>query len=144
MQEELNEFTSSIEPGFGGTSADQLAELRTRRLLLNEDPSKDTRDMNQILREVLLRGQGVIHIERSPFPILFRHYGSNPQRFVEIAWILAMMQVKLSGTVVQVERMTFDLEGTKLRINFVGVRQKKYINAPAPRISVQGTCDLSP
>jgi hypothetical protein len=99
--------------------------------------------MNQILREVLLRGQGIIRIERSPFPILFQHYGSNPQRFVEIAWILAMMQLKLSGTVAQVERMIFDLESTKLRVNFVGVRQKKYINAPAARISVQGACELS-
>lgn len=144
LQEELNEFGSSIEPGIGGTSADEVAEQRARRLLLNENPAKDTRDLNQILREVIVRGQGLIQIERSPFPILFQHYGSNPQRFVEIAWIVAMMQLKLSGTIAQVERMVFTLEGTGLNIDFIGRRHKKYVNAPAPRMSIQGTCSLKP
>jgi len=138
----LNDFISSIEPGIGGTSADELAEQRARRLLLNENPAKDTRDLNQVFREVIVRGQGLIHIEKSPFPILFQHYGSNPQRFVEIAWIVAMMQLRLSGTIAQVERMVFALEGTGLNVDFIGRRHKKYSNAPAPKMSIQGTCSL--
>jgi hypothetical protein len=143
LREELSEFVPTIEPGLGGTSADELAEVRIRRLLLNENLAEETKDMNKIFREVLVRGQGLIHIERSPFPILFRTYGSNPQRFLEIAWILAMMQLKLSGTVVQVDKMILSLEGVRLGVDFVGRRPKRYANSPAPKISVQGICNLS-
>lgn len=142
LLEELSDFVPTIEPGIGSTSADELARERIRRLLLNEHPAEDTKDINKLFREVLVRGQGLIHIERSPFPILFRTFGSNPKRFVEIAWILAMMQLELSGSVAQVERLVLTLEDGGLAVDFVGRRHKRYVNLPAPVISVQGMCKL--
>jgi len=143
LREELTDFVPSIEPGLGRTSADALAEERARRLLLNENPARDTRDLNKVFREVLVRGQGtLIQIERSPFPTLFRRYGSDPQRFVEISWILAMMQLKMSATVVQVDRLVLGLDGMILSVDFIGRRSKKYVNAPAAVLTVRGTCDL--
>ncbi len=142
--EELADFTPTMEPGLSGTSADELAAERARRLLLNENPAQGTKDINKIFREVLVRGQGtVVHIEKSPFPTLFSLYGSNPQRFTEVAWILAMMQLRLSATVVSVERMILTLLGATLDVDFVGRRQKKYVNLPAAVITVRGKCSLT-
>jgi hypothetical protein len=144
FREELTEFVPVIEPGLSSTSADELAEERARRLLLNENPAKETRDINLVFREVLVRGQGtLVQVQRSPFPTLFRHYGSDAQRFVEIAWILAAMQLKLSATVVQIEKMALAVQGHTLEVDFVGRRKKRFVNAPAPIIAVKGTCDLN-
>jgi hypothetical protein len=143
FREEVSEFTPSIEVGFSGTSADELAEIRARRLLLNENPAKDTKDMNAILREVLVGGQDTfIRVERSPFPILYKRYGPEPQRFTEIAWILAAMQLRLSAIVEQIDRLELTLRGQMLDVNFAGRRRKRYVNAPAPVIHLSGTCAL--
>ena len=143
FNEEVTDFTPSIEVGLSGTSADELAEIRARRLLLNENPAKDTRDMNEVLREVLVGGQDTyIRVERSPFPVIYQRYGSNPQRFTEIAWILAAAQLRLGGIVIQIDLLELTLKGQMLEVNFAGHRQKKYMNAPAHVIRITGTCPL--
>ena len=143
FQEEVTDFSPSIEVGLSGTTAEELAEIRARRLLLNENPAKDTNDMNEVLREVLVGGQDTyIRIQRSPFPVLYQRFGPNPQRFTEIAWILAAVQLRLGGVVIQIDRLELTLRGQNLDVNFVGHRRKKYVNAPAHVIRISGVCPL--
>ncbi|HXX24855.1 MAG TPA: hypothetical protein VEO19_17075 [Terriglobia bacterium] len=144
LNQESTEFSPSIEMGFSGTSADELAEARARRLLLNENPWKESSDINQIARELFVRGmETAVRVERSPFPAIYQHYGSDPQRFLEIAWILAVTQLKLSGAVAQVEKLRLTLAAGALEVDFVGRRRKQYVNAPAYVIRVQGFCPLA-
>lgn len=137
------DFSTSLEAGTSGTSKDKFAEMRARRLLLNEYPVKDTRDPNEIFREVLLAGQEVLmEVKGSPFPALFAVYGKDPQKFLEIAWIHSAMYLKVSNCVVEIERLRLELEGQVLQVSFKGKRRKEYQNAPAYQIKVEGSCVL--
>jgi hypothetical protein len=132
LRVEKADFTPDMEMGLSGTSPDQLAEQRARRLLLNENPRKETTDINRAFEEVFVAGQGgILPIKQSPFPALFKQFGDNSKRFVEIAWILAVFQLKLSGTVAEILHLELTTAGDRLEINFSGRRKKIYYNAPA-------------
>jgi len=143
-----SDFTPPIEVALGSTSADKLAELRARRLLLNENPYVESRDINAITQELFIEGQDtVIRIQRSPFPDLYRQFGSNPGRFLGIAWISAVVQLKLSACVVEV--VTLQLSSiklgisTQLNVSFRGRRKKQYQNRPPYEMSIEGICALT-
>jgi hypothetical protein len=138
-----SDFSSTLEVGTSGTSREQFAEMRTRRLLLNEHPPKDNQGINDTFHEIMVRGQGVVfEIIGSLFPVLFAAYGQNPTRFLEIAWIHAVMLLKLSNCVVDIERLRLELAGGSLRVSFKGKRRKEYQNAPAYQIEIDGACAL--
>jgi hypothetical protein len=138
-----SDFTPSMEVGFSSTSADKLAELRARRLLLNENPASESRDINAVTRELFLAGMDTaLRIERSPFPGMFQIFGNNPERFLQVSWILAVMQLKLSACVEQVEQLVLTLQNSNLFVDFSGKRKKKYQNEPAYEIRFKGTCVL--
>jgi hypothetical protein len=139
------DFAPNIEMGMQGLSADQIAEQRARRILLNENISQQTNEPNDALREILLRGmQTVLQATASSFPELYRQFGTNPTRFLETAWITAAMTLKTTGVVVEVTRLELRLNGPQLSVTFSGKRRKQYSNAPAATITVNGTCKLTP
>jgi hypothetical protein len=136
-------FTPHTEVGLSSMNKDRLAEARTRRLLLNENPAKKNPNMNEAFKEVLLRGQDTItHVSESPFPELFKKYRSAPKRFLEIAWIDAMLVLKTSACVADVEKLALILSGVQLRVDFSGRRGKEYRNADPYRIEVAGNLTL--
>lgn len=137
-------FTPSMEPGIGSTTKDQLAEKRTRRLLLNENPARRTSDINEIFREVLLAGQGTLtRVEKSHFPDLYSRYRSDSHKFLEVAWIDAMMLLKTSACVSDVQKLSLKVVDNKLEIDFVGQREKDYMDRPPYEIRVRGTIELA-
>jgi hypothetical protein len=140
---ERDSFEPDMEPGTGGISAEQFAEQRARRLLLNEYPAREAQDMNEIMIEVLRRGQGTIaKVERSPFPELFKSFGQDPQVFLESAWIMAAMQLRLSGCVITVNSLRLGLKGQSLSVDFVGTRHRKYTNVDPYVMRINGECQL--
>ena len=144
LEIERSDFSPSMEMGFSSTSADELAELRTRRLLLNENPVRESADINAITRELFLRGMDTLsRVERSPFPAAFQQFRNNPRHFLEIAWILAVMQLILSSCVAEIEQLELTLRGLFLDVRFVGRRKRKYQNAPPYEIRVEGACPLT-
>jgi len=141
------DFTPSIEVALGGTSADRLGEMRARRLLLNENPYVESRDINAITDELFISGQDTfVRVQFSPFPRLYTQFGSDPGRFLEIAWICAAAQLKLSACVVDIVSLQLGLirSGVSmgLTVSFKGRRKKKYVNRPAYEMSIEGTCSL--
>jgi hypothetical protein len=143
LQVEESDFLPSMEVGFSSTSADKLAELRARRLLLNENPASESSDINAVTRELFLGGMDTqLRIERSPFPATFQAFGDNPRRFLEISWVLAVMQLKLSACVEQVEQLVLTLQDANLLVEFSGKRKKKFQNEPAYEVRIKGVCTL--
>jgi len=141
--EEVN-FSPTFEINFGGASANELAEKRARRILLNEDPAIETRDINKALIEHYTAGQGTpLSIKKSILPELFKQYGGEPERFLAIAWACAIALLKLSGAVAEILHLEFTLEGESLKVAFRGKRRKEYVNQPAFEIKVSGQCSLS-
>lgn len=136
-------FTPNMEVGLSSTSKDQLAEKRTRRALLNESPTKPDPDINEMMREVLVAGQGTLSVvKKSRFPDLYLHYQSNRKRFLEVAWIDAMLVLKTSACVADVEKLVLKLVGDQLEIDFQGRREKEYVNRPPYEIKVSGALRL--
>lgn len=137
------DFTPSLEMALGGTSADSLAEMRARRLLLNENPAVQSRDINAITRELFIGGQNtVMRVERSRFPELFAQFRQDREKFLEIAWISAAVQLKLSACVAEILELGLRFAGTDLDVRFWGKRKKQFQNRPASEIRIQGTCQL--
>ncbi len=148
---EASDFSPAMEPGFGELSADDLAEERARRILLNErPPAKENipgeslvSRFNRVTREVLVKGVNtVLQPKDSPFPPLFERYGGEPMKFLDVAWILAVLMLKASGVVVEVTSLQLTVNGSNLAVSFVGKRRRQYVDMPAKQMVVQGTCVL--
>ena len=136
-------FSPDMEVGTSGTSAEQFAEQRARRLLLNENPARETQDVNEIMLEILRRGQSTkVKVERSPFPELFKALGQNRAVFLESAWITAAMQLRLSGCVETVNTLRLEIREASLLVDFVGTRHRKYRNVDPYVMRIKGECPL--
>ena len=127
-----------------GDYLSQESVPRARRVLLNENPSRNTNDWNRAAVEVLLRGlQTPMQTTASPFPTLYERFGNHPTIFLEVAWITAAMTLKTAGIVAEVTTLDLALDGQQLRVNFTGRRHKQYANHPATIITVNGSCPLA-
>jgi hypothetical protein len=142
-------FSSSMEVGSGNTSADQFAEMRVRRLLLNENPyqaderAPTIQQLNDSMQEALIQGLNQpFKVERSRFPELFRVLNPERQVFVETAWIVAVADLKLSGSVEVIERLNLSLADTTLTVEFEGRRQRRYVNVEPYKMSGRGQLRL--
>jgi hypothetical protein len=107
------EFSKDLEMGTSSTTADEFAEKRVRRLLLNENPmsGKSPKEnfvglANEMMSENLVQGlNSVVKIEHSPFLDLYPAFGHDPQSFIEIAWIAAVTDLKLSAAVEHIHHL---------------------------------------
>jgi hypothetical protein len=106
-----------MEMGMQGLSADDIAEQRARRILLNEHPYTESKSRgagfyNDTFKEVLLRGvNAASQPTGSPFPGLHEQYGRQPTKFLEIAWITAVLLLETSGVVAEATGLTVTIEG---------------------------------
>jgi Protein of unknown function (DUF1488)/CHAT domain len=133
--------------GFG-YSADELAGLRARRILLDERLQLSTSEdfastANSTMLEIFVRGLNVpIEVIKSPLPDLYTDLKNDPTFFLAAARLMSVMFLRLSGVVEEVTRLEFQLDGERLQVRFAGRRFKVYSNVDAPRIEVAGFCDL--
>ena len=145
------DFRNDMEMGTSGTSTDQFAEMRVRRLLLNEHlPQLDNSDgdnltfMNNLMRENLIQGLNpTIAVKESLFLDLFRQLESSPRSFLESAWISAVVRLKLSSAIEHIDYLRLGLAGTLLSIQFSGHRHRRYSNVAPYRIEVSGQLSLT-
>jgi hypothetical protein len=144
------EFSNDMEMGTSSTTADEFAEKRARRLLLNENPmafqSKQDDFLgiaNEAMFENLLQGlNAAVKIEHSPFLDLYPVFGQDPQAFLEIAWIAAVTDLKLSAAVEHIHHLALGLVGDTMAVDFAGRRRRKYANVPPYEIKILGTLPL--
>jgi hypothetical protein len=72
----------------------------------------------------------------------FRGAGHDPSRFLEIAWITEVMQLKIGKCVADVELLDLRLKGSILAVTCRGRRARKYVNVEPYVIRVEGQLDL--
>jgi hypothetical protein len=143
LQVEATEFASMLELGFAGVISDQMALIRARHFLLNEQPGTATRNKREAVGMSYMRLIGVdMGIRGSLFPYLFHQWGDNPSKFLSIAWIVAVFHLKFSGIVADIRRLELSLLGDSLEVEFVGLRKKTNDHAPACEIQVRGNLSL--
>lgn len=142
------------EMTFGSLSPDKMAEMRARRILLNEKLGELPPDFqnrtgpaglfNEASLEMFVRGGKGFKISASPIPPLYRLFGKRQGQFEKFARLTSILYLKLSNTVEEI--LQFDLkllDSEQVEIKFKGCRHKPYINEKPYEFEVDGTCQLS-
>ena len=138
-------------------SPDQIAEMRARRILLDEplktvNPSLNQPNlMNQTESDLdfFIGGGGSsyhetgLQIPKSPIPMLYQPFGQTNGRFEKFARLISVLYLKLSNTVEDVLELDFELlNSRKLQVRFKGRRPQRYTNVKPAIIEVDGICLL--
>ena len=136
---------------YNGVSPDQIAEMRARRILLNERkvPKHQFGQLGpDSLAEALIRGSDpsdpmALAIVESPIPEIYRSCGRSPDTFKKFSLLAVVLYLKLSNTVEHILRLDLDPLDTKgLGVSFQGRRRKQYDNEEPAILVVNGVCPL--
>ena len=137
-----------------GISPDQIAEMRARRILLDEklenvNLTLSRNIFDQTTLEIYIRGMSsashepTLQVTESSIPNLYRHFGQTPERFKKFARLISILYLKLSNTVENILRLDLELIGaTQLQVKFKGIRPKFYSNVEPSTIEFEGICSL--
>lgn len=152
--EERQNYSILGEMAFNNISPDQIAEMRARRILLDEKNFQDqtgfTGLTNDAMLESFISGEfssqrdSIIQVSESPIPRLYRSFGQTPGRFLKFARLAATLYLKLSNTVEDILLLDLKLLNPReLQIRFKGQRPQRYTNVEAFIFEVNGICPLS-
>ena len=108
---------------FGTISPDKMAEMRARRILLDEKLEALPRDFqhrtgpaglfNETTLEMFVRGGNGFQISASSIPSLYRSFGQTGKRFEKFARLTSGLQLKLSNTVDEIFKLDLKLLNSK-------------------------------
>ena len=142
------------EMTFGSLSPDKMAEMRARRILLDEKLEALPGDFqnrtgpaglfNEATLEMFVRGRNGFQISASPIPSLYRSVGQTVGRFEKFARLTSVLQLKLSNTVDEILQLDLKLLNSKeVQVGFRGRRPRRYTNVEPSIIEFNGVCPLS-
>jgi hypothetical protein len=139
------------EMALGNYSVDKIAEMRARRILLDEkipdwkvNDDKALTDLNTAMLEAFVQGINTsIRVKQSPFPSLYKITKNNISNFLAYAPLLAVLWLRLSGVVEHIYRLDLNIQGeSELTVHFEGRRAQAYANVEPTVIKVEGMCQL--
>lgn len=130
---------------FNDLSADELAEMRARRILFDER-LKDISPKSDPFLDVLVAGMGVsLPVHSSPFPPLFRDFEGRTDAFLVAARLVAVLWLHLSGVVDDISALDLSMQGPDaMAVHFEGRRPKRFANMEPHAIRLDGVCKLRP
>ncbi len=142
------------EMTFGSLSPDKMAEMRAKRILLDEKLGELPPDFqnrtgpaglfNEATLEMFVRGRNGFQISASPIPSVYRSVGQTVGRFEKFARLTSVLQLKLSNTVEEILQLDLKLLNAKeLQVEFRGRRARRYTNVEPSIIEFNGVCPLS-
>ena len=142
------------EMTFGSLSPDKMAEMRARRILLDEKlealpPDFQNRTgptglFNETTLEMFVRGGNGFQISASSIPSLYQSFGQTGKRFEKFARLTSVLQLKLSNTVDEILKLDLKLLNSKeVQVGFRGRRPRRYTNVEPSIIEFNGVCPFS-
>lgn len=131
-------------------SPTDIAELRGRRILLNNRPKPNQQNSNYHLSEeaflevLISKPYGKdINVDSCIFFKMYPQLKDQPQQFLELSRLAAIFYLKAGDVVEQVLELSLELIGTdKVHVKFRGQRRKVYLNAEPAIIEIEGDCIL--
>jgi SEFIR domain len=131
---------------FNDYSPEDIAELRARRILLNEQLEiRRGRDKltDGMVESMISRGDGIIETIHSPLPILHQQFQNDISHFLAAARLMCILYLQLTGTVEHIFTLDLKMESeTKVLVQFDGQRSPRYSNAEPFVIKFEGVCNL--
>ncbi|MBI1928084.1 TIR domain-containing protein [Candidatus Poribacteria bacterium] len=149
-------FSLFNDIAFNNISPDQIAEMRARRILLDEKLEaanpllNQVNLLNQATLEFYIRG-GVssqhetrLQVLESPIPRLYRSFGQTEERFQKFARLASVLYLKLSNTVEEILQLDLELLNQRqLQVRFKGRRRRRFVNVEPSILEINGICLLS-
>ncbi len=130
--------------GINNLSAEEVATIRARFLLLDErPPDSDTRGSSAGMGSWIITS--ALKAKAGIFPAFWQRFQSRPDLFMPLARLWAIYHLKIN----QICEHVLELRLGPLEVNrlvgvaFRGRRRKRYVNEPAAEISVEGRCRLT-
>ena len=154
LTEENNKqnFNPFDNVSFNTYSPDQIAEIRARRILLNEKIFQNQTGLagltdNPLLESFISRGGSTygpgLQIQESPILDIYRSFGQTVERFKKFARLTSVLYLKLSNTVEEILELDLEFLGPKqLQISFKGRHRRIYTNVESSILEVNGICPL--
>jgi hypothetical protein len=143
LKELSTRFSESLsEMSYNGITSDEIAEMRVRRILLNERLKKKEAFQDAMLESFVRGHSSAIQVHESPFPRLFADAQGNKFLFVPAARLLAVLMLRLSDSIEHILDLQLTLRNDILDVRFRGKRARRYSNVEPPVITVTGTCKL--
>ncbi len=154
------------EKRFGELTGDQLAELRARRILLDEKLGAASPWLFEyrVRNGISLEHENGLAIHESPFPQLYQAFRETPVLFQKFARLVAVLYLKLSYTVEEILQLDLELreedipvnlnggyphpryqtfrKGPALKVRFKGRRHQYFSIRPATILEFEGICPL--
>lgn len=148
LQEVETDYGSgAMEVSVDGHPADEIAEMRARRILLNESRARlahDGGDLNDSMLEMFIQGMSTpLKVPHSPLPGIYSEWKDDPATFLQIARLTAVLWLRLSGAIERVLQLDMQFVDEGLRVDFEGQRRRKFSNVDAYVIRIQGLCPLT-
>lgn len=128
---------------YNGVSADDIALMRARRILLNEplptkfrnDPTMDSFVAGRISSE------SELDIRHSNIPEISQRF-KDDNEFAAIARLDSIIQLVLSVTVERIEQLDVVRNAGTVTIDFAGMRARVYSNRQPTRLELHEDCNL--
>ena len=152
----LNIHDNRSNYGLFGNTNDQIAEMRARRILLNEKLDSPNSALthntgfDQLVSEIYIRGlessshEPSIQVLESPIPLLYKQFKQTPEKFKKFAYLISILYLKLSNTIENVHQLDLELRSsTQLYVKFKGVCQQIASTVDPSILEFEGICPLS-
>jgi hypothetical protein len=147
MVEKAVDTSFGTEMSYNGVSADEIAAMRARRILLDEKLPGGGEDMTARLNAASfesfvagrINGGNRLVVNGSPIPPIAKAMAGESELIPAVRLFCVLLLI-LSGTVDHIERLDLQPVEGGIEVSFDGVRHKVYQNQPAPKIRVAGTC----
>ncbi len=155
------------EKRFGDFTGDQIAELRAKRILLDEKLGVASPWLFEyrVRNGPSLEHENGLEIHESPLPQLYQAFRETPVQFQKFARLVAVLYLKLSYTVEEILQLDLELresediplnlnggyphpryqtfqKGPALKARFKGQRHQYFSIRPATRLEFEGICPL--
>jgi len=140
---------------FEHLTLDQIAYIRAKRLLLDEQLDAASSSLTQVnifdqmLLEFQIRGElssqygNRLQALTSPIPELYQHFKTRPKTFEKLARLTSILYLKLSNTVEDILQLDLKLlNPTALQVKFKGQRSQLDINQEPTLLEFEGICPL--
>jgi hypothetical protein len=132
-----------LDSGYNGISAEGLADMRVRLLLLGEKPeARGTVSDSTLLHFI----QGPLKeraVDEAVFASLWKKHSTPPADFLRQARLWALYYLKVSGICDDVLELKLGpVRAGKMAVKFRGRRRSRYSNGEPHEIVVSGTCML--
>lgn len=149
LEETGGGFGSEI--AYGGTSADELAEMRARYILLNEKPTRPggARGRRVTLEDGLFEAfvQGItarVKVQGSVLPSLWKELKGDKEKFLPLARLWSVFHLITSNTCEHILELKLGpIRDGVMHVRFRGQRKRVYTNVEPYVIEFEGDSDLN-